>query len=113
MRNHFVTVLALSLALSQFGVAAASAQTAGAPQAHFRTATAHTFSTTDLERYGLSSADAQQVAALQQQGYRVQVMSRAEAERITGGDMSSNTWLAVGAIALVVIAITGIVAVND
>ncbi len=113
MRHRFVTAVALSLALSQVAVATASAETVGAAPAHFRTAAAHTFSTTDLERYGLSAADAQHVAALQQQGYRVQVMSRADAERVYGGQYASNTWVAIGAVALVVIAITAVIAVAD
>lgn len=108
MKHRFVTALALSLALSQIAVAAASAETAGAAPVHFRTATAQSFSSTDLERYGLSAGDAQHVAALQQQGYRVQVMSRADAERIYGGDLSTHTWIIIGVVALVVIAVAAI-----
>jgi hypothetical protein len=108
MKFGFVGALALSLAMSQVAVSAASAETPAAQPAHFRSAAAQTFSTADLERYGLSTADAQHVAALQQQGYHVQVMSRADAERVYGGQLSTHTWIIIGVVALVVIAIASI-----
>jgi hypothetical protein len=101
MKAPFYAALAACLALSQIAITTASAQEA----AHFRTAQAQTFSQQDLQRYGLSSADAAQVAQLQAQGYHVQVMSRDEAQRVYGGDLSTHTWIIIGVVALVVIAV--------
>jgi hypothetical protein len=106
MKTHLLGALALSLALSQVMAPTASAETA--QPGHFRSAQAQSFSTSDLQRYDLSASDASQVSALQAKGYHVQVMTRAEAERVYGGDWSNHTWIIVGAVALVVIAIAAI-----
>lgn len=106
MKIRLVAALALSLAMSQFAVSAASAHEAGT--AHFRTAPAQAFSQADLQNYGLDAKDAAHVAQLQRQGYRVQVMSREEAQRTYGGQWSDHTWIVIGAVALVVIAVAAI-----
>jgi hypothetical protein len=105
MKARFVTAIALSLALSQVAMSAAYAE-----PVHFRTAAAQTFSQTDLQAYGLSSADAAQVAQLQTQGYHVQVVTPDQARAMHGGDMSARTWWIIGGI-IVVIAI--VAAAND
>jgi hypothetical protein len=102
MKAPFYLALAASLALSQVAISTASAETAAT---HFRSAPAQTFSRADLQRYGLSSEQIAQAEALQRQGYHVQVMTQAEAQRVYGGQMSMNTWLIIGVVALIVIAV--------
>ena len=101
MKRTLVAVLAAAMALSPMAISTASAQQAN----HFRSAAAQSFSQQDLQRYGLSSADASKVAELQAQGYHVQVMTPDEAHRVYGGQWSQSTWIAIGVIALVVIAV--------
>ena len=101
MKRTLVTALAAAMALSQMAISTASAQQAN----HFRSAAPQSFSQQDLQRYGLSTADASQVGQLQAQGYHVQVMTPAEAHRVYGGQWSQGTWIAIGVIALVVIAV--------
>lgn len=107
MKKALFAVLAASLALGQFAISTASAEEV-ATTSHFRSATPQSFSTTELQQYGLSTADADQVAALQQQGYQVQVMTPEEAQATYGGAWSQNTWIIIGVIALVVIAAAAI-----
>ncbi|MFZ2031490.1 MAG: hypothetical protein WAU68_14350 [Vitreimonas sp.] len=95
----FYLALAASLALSQVAISTASAET------HFRSAPAQTFSQADLQRYGLSSEQAARGAELQRQGYHVQVMTQEEAQRVYGGQMSMNTWIIIGVVAVVIIAV--------
>jgi len=101
MKPILVTALTAALALSQISISTASAE-----PTHFRTVAAQAFSQQDLQRYGLSSADASQLAQLQAQGYHVEVMTPAEAHRIYGGQWSQGTWIAIGVIALIVIAVS-------
>jgi hypothetical protein len=101
MKRTLTIALATALALSQVTISTASAQQA----THFRSAPAQSFSRQDLQRYGLSAADANQVAQLQAQGYHVQVMTPAEAHRVYGGQWSQGTWIAIGVVALIVIAV--------
>jgi hypothetical protein len=42
---------------------------------------------------------------LQRQGYHVQVMTPEEAQRVHGGQLSYNTWIVIGVVALIVIAV--------
>jgi Spy/CpxP family protein refolding chaperone len=102
MKAPFYLVLAASLALSQVAISTASAETAAT---HFRSAPAQTFSQADLQRYGLSSEQAARGAELQRQGYQVQVMTQEEAQRVHGGQISYNTWIIIGVVALIVIAV--------
>lgn len=102
MKAPFYLALAASLALGQVAISSASAETAAT---HFRSAPAQTFSQADLQRYGLSSEQAARGAALQRQGYHVQVMTQEEAQRVYGGQMSTNTWIIIGVVALIVIAV--------
>ena len=98
MKSPFYIALAASLALSQVAISTASAET-------FRTAAPHSFSASEMQRYGLSREQVAQGEALQRQGYHVQVMTQAEAQRVYGGQMSMNTWVIIGVVALVVIAV--------
>lgn len=99
-----LAALAVAFAMTQGFVATASAE----QTAQFRAAAPQTFSAEDLQRYGLDADNAAQVAQLQAEGYQVQVMTAEEAEATYGGQWSNNTWLMIGAIALVVIAVATI-----
>jgi hypothetical protein len=98
MKSRLVGAIALSLALSQIAVAPAFAQEA-APA--YRTAAPQSFTTDDLQRYGLSASDASQVAGLQDQGYDVVVLSPEEAQRYQAG-LTNNQWLIIGGLVIVV-----------
>jgi len=102
MKAPFYLALAASLALSQIAISTASAESAATP---FRSAPAQTFSQADMQRYGLSSEQAARGAELQRQGYHVQVMTQEEAQRVYGGQISYNTWIIIGVVALIVIAV--------
>ncbi|MBX3430944.1 MAG: hypothetical protein KF779_15275 [Hyphomonadaceae bacterium] len=93
--KHLITAVAMAFALSTV------APSAFAETQAFRTAEAQTFSQQDLQQYGLSVADAAQVAAYQDQGYQVVVMSPAEAEQYQAG-MSTMHWLLIGLLVVVV-----------
>jgi hypothetical protein len=69
--------LAAALALS-FAVAQVAAPAAYAETNAFRSVEAQTFSQAELQRYGLSADDASQVAAYQDAGYQVQVVSASD-----------------------------------
>jgi hypothetical protein len=99
MKSPIYLALAASLALSQVAISTASAET-------FRTAAPQSFSSSDMQRYGLTSEQTTQAEALQRQGYHVQVMTQAEAQRVYGGQMSTNTWMIIGVVALIVIAVS-------
>jgi hypothetical protein len=71
------------------------------PASSFRSVEARTFSAEELQAYGLSASDAAQVAAYQDQGYTVQVMTPQEASQYTGG-LSTNTWLIIGLVVVVI-----------
>jgi hypothetical protein len=71
------------------------------PAGQFRSAEAQSFSAAELQRYGLTAADAAQVEALQGQGYTVQVVTPEEAAQINGG-LTTNTWLIIGLVVVVV-----------
>ena len=89
--------LALSFAVTQVAAPVAYAETS------FRSVEAQTFSQTELQRYGLSADDASQVAAYQDAGYQVQVVSTEEAAQMTGGQFSQNQWLVIGIVVLVIV----------
>lgn len=99
MKFHAATAIALSLAFTQMAAPAALAQE---PATQFRSVEAQAFSVEDLQRYGLSSADAAQVHALQEAGYQVQVITPEEAEQYSAGQFTTNQWLVIGLIVLVV-----------
>lgn len=94
---------ALAAALALSFAAAQVAAPAYAETSAFRSVEAQTFSQAELQRYGLSADDASQVAAYQDAGYQVQVVSAEEAAQMTGGQFSQNQWLVIGIIVLVVV----------
>lgn len=96
MKFRLATALALSLAFTSVAAPAAFAQQAS----QFRTVEPRSFSTEDLQRYGLSAQDAAQVRALQEQGYAVRVLTPEEAAQYSGG-MSNRTWWIIGAVVVV------------
>lgn len=100
MKIRAATAVALALAFTQVTAPAAMAEQTAA---QFRSAEAQAFSQADLQRYGLSAADAAQVDAYQQAGYQVQVISQEEAERQYAGQFSNSQWLVIGLIVVVVI----------
>ncbi|HYD87864.1 MAG TPA: hypothetical protein VEA80_10340 [Vitreimonas sp.] len=99
MKFRLATALALSLAFTSVTAPAAFAQ----EPAQFRSAEARTFSTDELQRYGLSAADAQTIADYQAAGYTVQTITPEEAAAMNAGQFSNNQWLVIGLIVLVVV----------
>lgn len=104
MKKHLIGALALGLALSQFGVSAAYAEPVSAP-AHFRTAQPQTFSSEEIQRFGLDADATARAEALQSQGYRILALTPAEAEAYRAGDYSQQTWIFIGVAVLVILAI--------
>lgn len=100
MKFRLASAVALSFAITQVAAPAAFAQE---PASQFRTVAAQSFTTDDLQRYGLSSADASQVHALQQQGYEVRVVSPEEAQQYSAGQFTQTQWLVIGLIVVLVI----------
>lgn len=97
MRVRIATALALCLAFTSMTAPAALAEQSTA----FRTVEAQAFTATELQQYGLSAEDAAQVAAYQDQGYQIQVMTPEEAEQVQAG-LSNRTWLIIGLVVVVV-----------
>lgn len=95
--------IAASAVLSQFAVAAY----ADPPQApaQFRAAEPQTFTTEDLERYGLSSEEAARGVALQQQGYQIVALTPEEAEAYQAGAISQTEWILIGIGVLIILAV--------
>lgn len=93
--KRLVTAVALAFALSTV------APSAFAETQAFRTAEAQTFSQQELQQYGLSATDAAQVAAYQEQGYNVVVMSEEEAQQYQAG-ITGTQWLLIGLLVIVV-----------
>jgi hypothetical protein len=98
MKSRIAVAAAIALGL------AAAAAPAFAADAQFRTAAPQAFSAQDLQNYGLSADKAQDVLALQDKGYKVQIMSREEAQKYRAG-LTDSTWLVLGAAAVVVIVV--------
>lgn len=96
--KRFVTAVAFGLA---FGSAAPMAM-AQEQQTQFRSAEARAFSTEELQQYGLSAEDSAQVAAYQDQGYSVVVMTPEEAAQYDAG-LTTTHWLLIGLLVVVVV----------
>lgn len=94
--KRIVAAVAFSLAMTSLAPLAAAQE----PQ-QFRSAEAQAFSTQELQQYGLSAADAAQVAAYQDQGYSVVVMSPEEAQQYQAG-ITGTQWLLIGLLVVVV-----------
>ena len=91
--KRLATALAFALALSTVAPSAFAEE--------FRAPEAQTFSQQELQQYGLSQADAAQVAAYQDQGYQVVVMTPEEAQQYEAG-MTTTHWLLLGLLVVVV-----------
>lgn len=92
--KRIATALAFALALSSVAPSAFAEE-------QFRAPEAQTFSQQELQQYGLSASDAAQVAAYQEQGYNVVVMSPEEAQQYQAG-ITSTQWLLIGLLVVVV-----------
>lgn len=90
--KRLATALAITFALSTAPAAFAE---------EFRTAEPQAFSQQELQQYGLSEADAAQVAAYQEQGYQVVVMTPEEAAQYEAG-ITGTQWLLIGLLVVVV-----------
>jgi hypothetical protein len=99
MKIRIASAVALSFAVAQLAALPANADSAAA---EFRTAAPQTFSTDDLQLYGLAAADAERATTLQDQGYQVMVMTPEEAAQYTAG-MTDSEWLLVGILAAAIV----------
>ena len=72
------------------------------PSQQFRTVTAEKFSSADLQRYGMAKADADRSADMQNHGYKVMVLSKADAEKYKAG-ITDNQWILLGILAGVIV----------
>ena len=92
MKSRILSAAALALALAS---APAYAQ-------EFRTAAPQTFSSQELQQYGLSADATERAVALQEQGYEIRVLSAEEAAQYQAG-ITDNQWLLIGILAAVVV----------
>jgi hypothetical protein len=104
MKNYLIGALALGLALSTLGVSSAYAEPVPTT-AHFRTVQPQSFSTEEIQRFGLDADAAARAESLQNQGYRILALTPAEAEAYRAGDYSQQTWIFVGVAVLVILAV--------
>ena len=96
--KRLITALALGVAFTSFApLAMAQQQTE-----QFRAVEPQAFTTAELQQYGLSAGDAAQVAAYQDQGYEVVVMSPEEAQQYQAG-ITNTQWLLIGLLVVVVV----------
>lgn len=94
MKSRFIGAAALAFALA---VAPAYAE-----QAQFRSAAPQSFTSQELQSYGLDANATARAEALQSQGYEIRVLSREEAEQYQAG-ITDNQWLLIGILAAVVV----------
>jgi hypothetical protein len=102
MKACLASALALSTVLATFAVAPAQAEE---PATAFRAVAPHAFTSEDLQRYGLSAADADRAIALQEQGYELKVLTPEEAASYTAGMTDTELLLVAILIGVVVIAV--------
>ncbi len=100
MKLRFSAALVMSAALTQFAVPVAFADTSAS---QFRSVEAQSFSADDLQRYGLSDAEAAAVRAYQEEGYGVQLLTPEEAEAYNAGLTNNNVLAIIGLVAIVVV----------
>ncbi len=94
MKSRFIGAAALAFALAT--------APAYAEQAQFRSAAPQSFTSQDLQSYGLSAGASNRAVDLQNQGYEVRVLSEEEARDYQAG-ITDNQWLLLGILAGVVI----------
>jgi hypothetical protein len=74
--------------------------------AQFRAVERQTFTSEDLQRYGLGAEEADRAVAYQDRGYELKVLTPEEAEQYTAG-ITDNEWLLIGIlVGVVVIAVS-------
>jgi hypothetical protein len=100
MKSVLAGAVALTLVAGQ--LIAMPASYAAEPSQQFRTVTAEKFSSADLQRYGMTKADADRSADMQNQGYKVMVLSKADAEKYKAG-ITDNQWILLGILAGVIV----------
>jgi hypothetical protein len=98
MKSTIASTIALAFAAAQFVAMPAYAE----QPATFRSVEAQKFSSADLQRYGMSQAAADHGAALQDQGYKVMVLSKDDAAKYQAG-ISDNQWILLGILAGVIV----------
>jgi Flp pilus assembly protein TadB len=91
--TRFAAALAMSAALI---TAPAFAET------QFRAPEAQSFTTEELQSYGLDQAQTERAVALQEQGYEIRVLSEEEAAQYQAG-ITDNQWLLLGILAGVIV----------
>lgn len=94
MKSRLLGTVAVAFALI---TAPAYAETA-----QFRSAAPQTFTSQELQSYGLSSEASNRAVALQEQGYEVRVLSEDEAAQYQAG-ITDNQWLLLGILAGVIV----------
>lgn len=99
MKNILAGASALGLAFAQFAAVTAHA---AEPAASFRTVAPQKFSAEDLQRYGVTKANAERGVDLQKQGYKVMVLNEQEAAKYKAG-ITDNQWILLGILAGVIV----------
>jgi len=94
MKSRLLGTVAVAFALI---TAPAYAETA-----QFRSAAPQSFTSQELQSYGLDANATARAEALQNQGYAIRVLSREEAEQYQAG-ITDNQWLLIGILAAVVV----------
>jgi hypothetical protein len=94
--KRLATALAFCLAFTSMAPMAVAQE-----PVQFRSAEAQAFTTEELRQYGLSAEDAAQVAAYQDQGYNVVVMTPEEAAQYQAG-ITGTQWLLIGLLVIVI-----------
>lgn len=102
MKSRFLSALAAAVVMA--AAVPAYAETPAA-QTEFRQAAPQSFSTDDLQRYGLSSEEAARGVALQEQGYTIVALSPEEADAYRAGAISTQEWILIGVGVLIILAI--------
>jgi len=102
MKSRFLSALAAAVALTVAVPAYAETPTA---QTEFRQAAPQSFTTEDLQRYGLSSEEAARGVALQEQGYTIVALTPEEAEAYRAGAISQTEWILIGIGVLIILAV--------
>ncbi len=100
MKTRLPAAIALGFALTQLAAPIAFAE---APASQFRSVQAQSFDIDDLQRYGLTEADAAQVQVYKQQGYEVQLLTQEEADAYNAGLTNNNILAIIGLVAIVVV----------
>lgn len=94
MKSRFIGAAALAFAMAAVPAYAETAQ--------FRSAAPQSFTSQELQSYGLDANATARAEALQNDGYEIRVLSREEAEQYQAG-ITDNQWLLIGIFAAVVV----------